>query len=288
MPTMKAKPINHIFLNLEKPIQDTIKLGDLELYLDGSYRPEWNATVIGEVYSLPKNPKGTDGKVVSKLKEGDKVLFDYSVVAERKFESDGDYFTEITKDSPYYQKFTNGKGESLLIVAMPGKISHIWVGTYHDKRGNFIDGCQGAEHNISRWKAQFNFGNTQSFFFKNLVDTGTKDVWKADYRDIFAKVENDELITVGNRIILEPIDIDLPQDVIKEMGVVDTINAKVRLGDRAKVLSVPDGVNLKKGDVVGFEPQFLEKYEYNNKQYYLIKSYRALGIWEDTNNGIQH
>jgi co-chaperonin GroES (HSP10) len=285
---MKAKPINHIFLNLEKPIQDTIKLGDLELYLDGSYRPEWNATVVGEVYSLPKNPKGTDGKVVSKLKEGDKVLFDYSVVAERKFESDGDYFTEITKDSPYYQKFKNGKGESLLIVAMPGKISHIWVGTYHDKRGNFIDGCQGAEHNISRWKAQFNFGNTQSFFFKNLVDTGTKDVWKADYRDIFAKVENDELITVGNRIILEPIDIDLPQDVIKEMGVVDTINAKVRLGDRAKVLSVPDGVNLKKGDVVGFEPQFLEKYEYNNKQYYLIKSYRALGIWEDTNNGIQH
>ncbi len=288
MLTMKAKPINHIFLNLEKPIQDTITLGDLELYLDGSYRPEWNATVVGEVYSLPKNPKGTDGKVVSKLKEGDKVLFDYSVVAERKFESDGDYFTEITKDSPYYQKFTNGKGESLLIVAMPGKISHIWVGTYHDKRGNFIDGCQGAEHNISRWKAQFNFGNTQSFFFKNLVDTGTKGVWKADYRDIFAKVENDELITVGNRIILEPIDIDLPQDVIKEMGVVDTINAKVRLGDRAKVLSVPEGVNLKKGDVVGFEPQFLEKYEYNNKQYYLIKSYRALGIWEDTNNGIQH
>jgi len=288
MLTMKAKPINHIFLNLEKPIQDTIKLGDLELYLDGSYRPEWNATVVGEIYSLPKNPKGTDGKVVSKLKEGDKVLFDYSVVAERKFESDGDYFIEITKDSPYYQKFTNGKGESLLIVAMPGKISHIWVGTYHDKRGNFIDGCQGAEHNISRWKAQFNFGNTQSFFFKNLVDTGTKDVWKADYRDIFAKVENDELITVGNRIILEPIDIDLPQDVIKEMGVVDTINAKVRLGDRAKVLSVPEGVNLKKGDVVGFEPQFLEKYEYNNKQYYLIKSYRALGIWEDTNNGIQH
>lgn len=288
MLTMKAKPINHIFLNLEKPIQDTIKLGDLELYLDGSYRPEWNATVVGEVYSLPKYPKGEDGKVVSKLKEGDKVLFDYSVVAERKFESDGEYFTEITKDSPYYQKFKNGKGESLLVVAMPGKITHIWVGTYHDKRGNFIDGCQGSEHDISRWKSQFNFGNTQSFFFKNLLDTGEKDVWKADYRDIFAKIENDELITVGNRIILEPIDVEIPKDVIQQMGVVDTIEAKVRLGDRAKVLSVPDGVNLKKGDVVGFEPQFLEKYEYNNKQYYLIKSYRALGIWEDTNNGIQH
>ena len=40
MPYMQAKPINHIFLNLEKPIQDTIKIGDLELYLDGSYRPE--------------------------------------------------------------------------------------------------------------------------------------------------------------------------------------------------------------------------------------------------------
>lgn len=285
---MKAQPIDNIFLSLEKPIQDTIKMGDIELYLDGSYRPEWNATVVGQVYSLPKHPKGVDRNVVSKLKEGDKVLFDYSVVAERKFESDGEYFTELTKDSPYYQKFKNGKGESLLIVAMPGKITHTWVGTFHDNRGNFVDGCQGSEHDISRWKAQFNFGNTQSFVFKNLIDTGSKDVWKADYRDIYAKIENDELVTVGNRIILEPIDIDMPKEVIQQLGIVDTVNAKVRLNDRAKVLSVPDGIKLNKGDIVAFEPQYLEKYEYNNKQYFLIKSYRALGIWEDTNNGIQH
>ena len=38
-------------LNLDKPIQDTIKVGDLELYLDGSFRPEWNATVVGEIHA---------------------------------------------------------------------------------------------------------------------------------------------------------------------------------------------------------------------------------------------
>jgi len=286
MPYMRAQPINNIFLSLTKPIQDTIKLGDLELYLDGSYRPEWNATVIGEIYGLPKNPKGDNAKVVTKLKNGDKVLFDYSVVAERKFESDGGSFTEITKNSPYYQKFTNGKGERLLIVAMPGKITYIWVGTLHDKRGNFVDGCQGSEHDIERWKSQFSFGETQKFFFKNLIDTGNKDVWKADYRDIYAKIVNDELETVGNRIILEPIDVSIPQDVIKQMGMVDTIDAKVRLGDRAKVLSAPDDTNIKIGDIVGFEPQYLEKYDYNNKQYYLIKSNRALGIWEENKNGL--
>jgi co-chaperonin GroES (HSP10) len=283
---MRAQPINNIFLSLTKPIQDTIKLGDLELYLDGSYRPEWNATVVGEIYGLPKNPKGDNAKVVTKLKNGDKVLFDYSVVAERKFESDGGSFTEITKNSPYYQKFTNGKGERLLIVAMPGKITYIWVGTLHDKRGNFVDGCQGSEHDIERWKSQFSFGETQKFFFKNLVDTGNKDVWKADYRDIYAKIVNDELETVGNRIILEPIDVSIPQDVIKQMGMVDTIDAKVRLGDRAKVLSAPEDTSIKIGDIVGFEPQYLEKYDYNNKQYYLIKSNRALGIWEENKNGL--
>jgi co-chaperonin GroES (HSP10) len=286
MPYMRAQPINNIFLSLTKPIQDTIKLGDLELYLDGSYRPEWNATVIGEIYGLPKNPKGDNAKVVTKLKNGDKVLFDYSVVAERKFESDGGSFTEITKNSPYYQKFTNGKGERLLIVAMPGKITYIWVGTLHDKRGNFVDGCQGSEHDIERWKSQFSFGETQKFFFKNLIDTGNKDVWKADYRDIYAKIVNDELETVGNRIILEPIDVSIPQDVIKQMGMVDTIDAKVRLGDRAKVLSAPEDTSIKIGDIVGFEPQYLEKYDYNNKQYYLIKSNRALGIWEENKNGL--
>ena len=287
MPYMQAKPINHIFLNLDKPIQDTIKIGELELYLDGSYRPEWNATVVGKVAALPKNPKGDNSKVVSKLKEGDTVLFDYSIVAERTFASDSDNFTEITKDSPYYQKFTNGKGERLLIVAMPGKITHIWVGTLHDKRGNFIDGCQGSEHDISRWKAQFSFGETQSFTFKNLIDTGYGDVWKADYRDIYAKVENDELTTVGDRVILEPIDMEIPKEVLTQMGLVipdSAVNA--RMGDRAKVLSAPEGVGFKKGDVIGFEPQFLEKYEYNNKQYYLIKSHRALGIWEENTHGV--
>lgn len=282
MQIMRAKPVNHIFLSLTKPIQDTIKMGDLELYLDGSYRPEWNATVVGEVYGLPKNPKGDNAKVVSRLKEGDKVLFDYSVVAERKFESDGDNFTIARKDSEYYQKFINGKGEKLLIVAMPGKITNIWVGTLHDKRGNFVDGCQGSEYDVERWKSQFAFGESQVFVFKNLIDTGKKDVWKADYRDIYAKIENDELITVGDRIILEPVDAVMPKDVILQMGIVDTIDVKVRLGDRARVLSAPENSNLKKGDIVGFEPQYLEKYEYNDKSYYLIKSHRALGIWEET------
>ena len=208
-------------------------------------------------------------------------MFDYSVVAERKFESDRAGFTEITKNSPYFQKFTNGKGERLLIAAMPGKITHIWVATLHDKRGNFVDGCQGSEHDVERWKAQFSFGETQSFVFKNLIDTGEKDVWKADYRDIYAKIVKDEVITVGDRIILEPIDESIPKDVIKQMGIVDTIDAKVRLGDRAKVLSAPENSNLKKGDIVGFEPQYLEKYEYGSKSYYLIKSHRALGIWEE-------
>lgn len=283
---MRAKPINNIFLSLTKPIQDTIKMGDIELYLDGSYRPEWNATVVGEVYSLPQFSKGDSASVVSQLKEGDKVLFDYSVVAERKFESDGDAFTETTKDSPYNQRFTNGKGDKLVIIAFQGKIAKQWVGTYVDKRGNFIDGVQGSEHDLERWKAQFNFSTTQSFVFKNLLDTGNKDVWKADYRDIFAKIKNDELITVSNRIILEPIDIEMPKDVIKQMGIVDTVNAKVRLGDRAKVISAPKDSNVKEGDVVGFEPQYVEKYEYNNKNYYLIKSYRALGVWEGNNYGI--
>lgn len=282
IPSMSAQPINHIFLNLDKPIQDTIKIGDLELYLDGSFRPEWNATVVGEIAGLPENPKGEYSETVSKLKVGDKVLFDYSVVAERKFESDGAYFTEVTKDSPYYQKYINGKGEKIFIVALPGKITHTWSGTFSDNRGNFIHGCQGSESELSRWKSQFSFGETQQFFFTNLVDTGTGDVWKASYRDIYAKFDGDKLTTVGDRIILEPIDLDIPKEVLTQMGIeLPQSTFKARLGDRAKVISAPENSGLKEGDIVGFEEKYLEKYEYNGKNYYLIKSRRALGIWEE-------
>ena len=279
---MKAQPINHVFLRLTKPIQDTIKIGDLELYLDGSFRPEWNATVVGEIAGLPKNPKGDEAECVAKLKEGDKVLFDYSVVAERKFEEDGDHFTEVTKDNPYHQYFLNGKGEKLRIMAVQGKITYIWIATLLDRRGEFIDGCHGSEHDISRWKAQFNFGTTQKFFFKNLLDTDYGEYWKADYRDIFAKFEGDELVTVGNRIILEPIDVEIPEQVLTQMGLeIPKSSVSARLQDRARVLSAPEETGLKKGQVVGFEPKYLEKYEFGDKQYYLIKSYRALGVWEE-------
>lgn len=279
---MKAQPINHVFLSLTKPLQDTIRMGDIDLYLDGSYRPEWNATIVGKVAGLPQNPKGEDSGCVHKLNIGDEVLFDYSVVAERKFEADGDHFTEVTKDSPYYQRFVNGKGEVLTIVAMQGKITLTWSGIYQNARKEFVDGMQGSESDINRWKAQFNFGSTQKFFFKNLLDTGSGDVWKAEYRDIFAKVVDGELVTVGDRIILEPIDVPIPEQVLTQMGLeIPKSSISARLRDRGKVVSAPEYTKLQKGDVVGFEERFLEKYDFNDKKYYLIKARRALGVWEE-------
>jgi co-chaperonin GroES (HSP10) len=109
-------------------------------------------------------------------------------------------------------------------------------------------------------------------------------VWKASYRDIYAKFDGEELKTVGDRIILEPIDLDIPKEVLTQMGIeVPQSTFKARLGDRATVISAPEGSDLKVGDVIGFEEKYLEKYEYNGKNYYLIKSRRALGIWEEEN-----
>lgn len=273
--------INHVFVELEKPLQDEILLGNgLKLYLDPSYTPEWHATVSGTVTSIPQNPKGEHRDIAKSISIGDEVAFSYSVVSDMSFANNQDSFYELTEGSPYFQKFINAKGEMITVIAMKGAISKLWVGTYVSRSHELISGVQGSEAEKDRWLAQFSFGDNQKMKFNNLLDIDGKDYWKAKLDDVFAKKTGDEVVAISDKVICEPIDVDLTQQVnISEGIVLPESSIQARLYDRATLVSGGEDKGLKKGDVVSFDPQYVEKYNLWGKEYFLIKKHRVNGTW---------
>lgn len=272
----KIQPINEILLSLKKPLQDTIKLnGGLELYLDTTWQHEQHVTCEGIVEGIP-----TDNPFNGELQIGDEVCFSYSVVAERRFADAGHHFhPSIT--SNYRKQFINGKDERINVVCVPGKISKKWVCTFLDGRGNFKHGFEGTEAEMERWLAQFPFGDIQGYEFRNLVVYNGKQYWKCEYHDIFAKKVGKKLVSIGEQVILNPINRVIPKDVLKDMGILWTKD-KMTLQEvgRAKVISGGRKIGLKGGDIVGFNDRIKQSYRYFGREYYLVKQDSIYGKWQ--------
>jgi hypothetical protein len=270
------RPVHDILIELEKPLEDTIELSNgLVLYKSAEYDLDWNVSTTGKVSALPEDVKEQLG-----ISEKDDVAFSFSVVADRSFPNDSDVFYPHL-DHPHLQRFLNGKGESLQIIAINGVITLDWICTYCDAKGNFITGVHGKERDVSKFKSQFSFSNNAVYTFKNAIDVADgKTLWRAKPEDVYAKRINGKIEAVGDRLILKPIVIDVKHKIELAQGKpLPFQEVKLRLYDRAELVHDAPDLKLKKGDIVSFESQYCEKYSLWNEQYFLIKKRRAMGVW---------
>lgn len=278
---MTSKPITQVLLHVEQALQDSITTDSgLKLYLDPSYRKEWNSAVTATIVELPINPHPDHKYILEQLKVGDDVCVSYRIASDLKFRGDGEQFMQTTADNPHYKEFVNAKGFWIRMYALPsrrGLASHVWVGVYMDNRMNPIDGVQGDEETVYRWMSQFPFGKTDIYVHNNFFEFDGKSYWKADLDDIFAKKVKGHLVAVGDRIICKPIDEDVPDKVLIAQHKGHKV--KIRHTDRGRVITGGKEKGIKKDDIVGFDPRHCERYEFYNKQYYLIKQNMVLGKW---------
>jgi len=74
-------PLNRIFVTIEKKFNDTISSGDLTLYMDTSFKPEWQATTFGTVVSTPGRVIKSyyEDDFVTNVEVGDKLYFNFNV-----------------------------------------------------------------------------------------------------------------------------------------------------------------------------------------------------------------
>lgn len=276
------QPINQVLLTISKTFQDEIVTeSGLKLFLDGSYRREWTATVTAKIAHLPVNPNPQDRKILEQLKVGDLVCLSYQVVSDITFKGDGGQFMPSVEENDYVKEFVNGRGETVKVYGMKkrsGIDGITWVGMYQNKIGELIDGVQGDEHAVNRWMSQFPFGKTDVYTFNNFFEFGNDEYWKCDLSQIFAKKVKGHLVAVGDRVICQPID-----EAVKDDRFIDVIGikerVKIRRQDRATVLTGGKSKGLKKGQVVSFQPNHLERYEFYGKQYYMVREDFILGKW---------
>lgn len=276
----KATPVNQVLLKVDKALNDEIITdGGLKLYLDPTYKKEQNVAVTATVCDLPKKVSKKEQRFLSKVNIGDEVAMSYQVVADLEFKGDGHRFMPTTEDNPYQQEYANGRGEWVRCYALPtrrGIAKATWVGVYINKLGQFIDGCQGTESEVSRWKAQFEFGKTDIYSHCNLFHFNKQDYWKADPSQIFAKKTDGHIVAVGNRIICKPIDEELPTHL--KGNIIQTQDIKIRYQDRARVISSTRN-DIKKDYIISFRPCDIEKYEMWGQTYYLINERFIQGVW---------
>lgn len=269
--------VNSVLLSIGEPLQSYIETNSgFKLILAGQeHRHEWNVSVKGKVVSLP-----IDHPYNKSLKVGDTVYFSYFVCADRSFDSDADFFNpEINQN--YLKKFYDGHGNYIQVIAVPSLIDKQWVCTYIDKYGTFQHGISGTESEMERWLSQFKFGSVQKYKFENLIELDGEQYWKCDPEFIFAKEVNGKPIAIGKYLLLEPLKQTISsQELLKYNIVIPEAFIETTVADRAILLSGGSKIGLKKGQTVGFDSRFLQKYSFNNIPYTILEQERIFGIWE--------
>lgn len=283
------KPINKCLVSIESAfIDEIVTSSGFKLYLDPTYAKEWNACSVGVVKAISDSHSDEFNGLVGKLSVGDEIAFSYRVVGDFTFKGDGEQFIDTMPDSPEtFKKYTNGQGFWVIVRALPkpSGIGKTWIGVYSNKINEIIDSIQGDEQAVSRWLSQFNIGKTDRYTFNNLIDVQGQELWKVPYSEIFAKKQkNGTIVGIGDRVLCQPLDIPLHRQVKEMYGLaIPEGSIQARWQDRATVVSNCKKLGLSKGDIIGFQPQFVEKYRLWDKEYYLVKHRRVDFLWSSSN-----
>lgn len=271
------RPLNgNVLLTIEQTLLDSITTASgFKLYLVPEFNFENNATITGNIAVLPRDYEGD-------LKEGDEVAFSYKVVSDRIFPNTSDFFVPVAENmNGAVRMWANHKGERLRMMQHEGRIAPFWVGTYFDKKGVFQYGTQGSESEVERWMHNhFKFGNCENFIFKHRITVDNKFYWKCSVENIFAKRKKTSVLSTGDRLICEPMDVPIPEKILKESGLnIPESMIQMRFYDRGKLLSGGRSLGYEKGETISFEEKYIEKYNLWGKDYFLIKKRRVNGKW---------
>lgn len=276
-----ASPISQVLLRLDKAFQDEIVTeSGIKFFFDGTWNKPFSATVTATIAALPTKPDPKDKHILDSLKVGDEVAISYKIAAELTFQGDGERFMKATEPNDYYKEFISGKGEKIVIVALParrGLQKLIWAASLFSKYGDLLQGYQGTEDEVERWLSQFQFGNTDIYSFDNFFEFEGQDYWKCELTDIFAKKEKGHIKAVGDRIICKPIEEDVPDDIASQIQ--HNFSVKIRYQDRGKILSARNNAMFKRDEIIHFNPQYTEPYEFWGRPYILIKEKYVEGKW---------
>jgi len=100
-----------ILIKVKKRFQDEVDFNGGKMYIDPSYRPEWNAFPYGEVHSVPlRNPFISDAFHCN-VQVGDRLYVNYVVLTDDSNHVDGDIWCV-----DYYMALAAVRGDKVIPV----------------------------------------------------------------------------------------------------------------------------------------------------------------------------
>jgi co-chaperonin GroES (HSP10) len=106
-------PPNHVIVQVESRMQESVKHGNLELQIDPEFNPTNYATISGRVVALPgDSPRDEEGNhIAAKVELDDKVYFHYLVTSDEMYHIYDNYYKV-----PYYWVFCAVRGADILPI----------------------------------------------------------------------------------------------------------------------------------------------------------------------------
>jgi co-chaperonin GroES (HSP10) len=280
MTTVPTAPNNHLFVLIDKMYADEIKAGTgVKLFMDSSFKPEWNATITGHVVSTPVKltqdivnyeRRGLD---VEDVRPGDEVIFKYMVVEDKDHvdSEDGFWLNGDPQTEDKEKEFKNHRGELLRIFTL-GK--NWYAASLQDREGNILGGVNGTRADAEKFMMQFKFLGDGEVSFKNLMIHEGVMYWRVDYSLVMGVIRQEEqdgkkvpvIHPARGYVFVEPFEIDLgdmteggiiiPEYMQKQksrrMGIARHVG-KPRKGDR--------NLSLQKDEFVVYDEKYVEQYE---------------------------
>lgn len=278
---------NHILVSLDKKFQDElITTGGLKLYQDTSFRPEWNATIKGIVQSVPKQLTIGDGKSQSlylervKIREivkpGDEIIFSYSVVMNRGMtENVGDVFIREKPKDPYTTVWSNPHG--LQIVRCYLNNDNYEIGLFDTKSRTWQDRIKGKEKDVDEFMGKYMPTQNVAYNYQSILPYDGTDYWKVDYISAFAiKRAEGVFDMIGEYALLEPFHEPTKKALTEDLFIYNLEQEKdhVAIGKLVSIglsLIGEKPLNVKPNDYVVIDMRFVEKYEIDGHDYWVVR-----------------
>lgn len=289
---------NNILIELDKKFQDeVVSDGGIKFYKDTTFRPEWSTTITGKVASVPTRLTIGDGKAQSldpdrvrinqKIKIGDDIVFNYLVVMNRKMtDNAGEVFTREHPLSPYVTVWTNPNGQQIIREYLMN--DKYQVSLIDTKTKIVVDTIKGWEKDVEDFMGKYMPTENHGFNYSNLLPYDGKDYWLVDYANAIAIKKDYGYEMVGDFVLLQPIREPFrgTYDGVIEVHEIkqDTdYRATARLVSIGEPLKGNKKLSVKPNDIIVTDIRYVEKYEIDGKDYWVVRQKYIYGKQSVTN-----
>jgi hypothetical protein len=291
---------NNILVELPKAFQDELVSSDgMKFYQDTTFRPEWNVTIQGKVASVPKKLTMGDGhnhsldpdrpRINPIVKEGDDLIFSYTIVMRRaQTDNNADIFNKEDAINPYTTTWLSYSGLRMIRVYL---MNDKWeVGLLDTKSKTWIDKIVGGEREVENFMGKYMPTENVGFQYKNLLPYDGKDYWMVDYSFAIAvKKEKGVFEMIGDYVMVEPI-----REPVRGQyqGVIEVYEIAQDTDHRAigRVVSIGEPLagdlklSIKPNDIICSDIRYVEKYEIDGHDYWVIRQKYIYGKQSVTND----